>query len=101
MRLIFVAVGFRTDLGTANLIYLMVRKIKEKAENGDRCGMNKTDRKVLELLSKNGPLTLNEIAEKLDMKPKAVFRSLRRLFEKEMISSDPRTRKYFIEKGEQ
>ena len=63
--------------------------------------MSKTDRKILELLSKDGPLTLAEIAEKLDMKPKAVFRSLRRLFEKGEISSDPRTRKYFIEKDEQ
>jgi len=63
--------------------------------------LSKTDRKILELLSKDGPLTLAEIAEKLDMKPKAVFRSLRRLFEKGEISSDPRTRKYFIEKDEQ
>mgnify|MGYP000291761335 FL=1 len=63
--------------------------------------MNPTDRKILELLSKDGPLTLAEIAAKLDMKPKAVFRSLRRLFEKGEISSDPRTRKYFIERDEQ
>ena len=60
--------------------------------------MNKTDRRILDLLSENGPLTLYEIAERLNMKPKAVFRSLRRLFENEMISCDPRTRKYFIEK---
>ena len=61
--------------------------------------MSATDKKILELLSKDGPLTLAEIAEKLNMKPKSVFRSLRRLFEKGAISSDPRTRKYFIEKG--
>jgi len=63
--------------------------------------LNPTDRKILELLSREGPLTLAEIAEKLDMKPKAVFRSLRRLFEKGEISSDPRTRKYSIERGGQ
>ena len=63
--------------------------------------MSKTDKRILELLGKNGPLTLAEIAEKLNMKPKAVFRSLRRLFEKGAISSDPRTRRYFIEKNEQ
>jgi len=63
--------------------------------------MSKTDKRILDLLSENGPLTLAEIAEKLDMKPKAVFRALRRLFEKGMISSDPRTRKYFIEEDEQ
>jgi len=59
--------------------------------------LNKTDRRILELLKEEGPLTLAEIAVKLDMKPKAVFRALRRLFEKEMISSDPRTRRYSIE----
>jgi len=63
--------------------------------------VSKTDKRILDLLNENGPLTLAEIAEKLDMKPKTVFRALRRLFEKGMISSDPRTRKYFIEENEQ
>jgi len=75
---------------------MILNKIKVKMEMSGR--LSKTDRKILELLSKDGPLTLNEIAEKLNMKPKAVFRSLRRLFEKEMIFSDPKTRKYHIEK---
>ncbi|RLG95726.1 hypothetical protein DRO37_01460 [Candidatus Bathyarchaeota archaeon] len=68
-------------------------------ENGADGNLNKTDRRILDLLSQNGPLTLYEIAERLNMKPKAVFRSLRRLFENDMISCNPRTRKYFIEKG--
>jgi len=63
--------------------------------------LNKTDKKILELLGKNGPLTLVEIAEKLDMKPKVVFRALRRLFEKGAISNDPKTRRYFLEGDEQ
>ena len=66
--------------------------------NGADGNLNKTDRRILDLLSQNGPLTLYEIAERLNMKPKAVFRSLRRLFENEMISCDPRTRRYFIER---
>jgi len=59
--------------------------------------LNKTDKRILDLLSRNGPLTLYEIAEKLELKPKTVFRSLRKLFENEMISSDPKTRRYSIE----
>ena len=61
--------------------------------------LNKTDKRILDLLSRNGPLTLYEIAERLELKPKTVFRSLRKLFENEMISSDPKTRRYSIEEG--
>ena len=82
------------DLHTTNLIYWL-RRVKRNGADGN---LNKTDRRILDLLSQNGPLTLYEIAERLNMKPKAVFRSLRRLFENEMISCDPRTRRYFIEK---
>jgi DNA-binding Lrp family transcriptional regulator len=63
--------------------------------------LSKTDKRIIELLSENGPLTLAEISERLEMKPKAVFRALRRLFEKGVISSDPATRRYFIENDEQ
>jgi len=63
-------------------------------------GLSKTDKKILELLERNGPLTLSEIAERLNMKPKSVFRALRRLFERGAISSDSRTRTYFIEENE-
>ncbi|MCD6592759.1 winged helix-turn-helix transcriptional regulator [Candidatus Bathyarchaeota archaeon] len=63
--------------------------------------LNKTDKRILDLLNRDGPLTLYEIAEKLEMKPKTVFRSLRKLFENEMISSDPKTRRYSIEREEE
>jgi len=62
--------------------------------------LSKTDKRILELLERDGPLTLAEIAERLNMKPKSVFRALRRLFEKGDISSDPRTRTYFIEENQ-
>ena len=63
--------------------------------------LNRTDKRILDLLNRDGPLTLYEIAEKLEMKPKTVFRSLRKLFENEMISSDPKTRRYSIEREEE
>jgi len=62
--------------------------------------LNKTDKRILDLLNRDEPLTLYEIAEKLDLKPKTVFRSLRKLFENDLISSDPRTRRYSIEREE-
>jgi DNA-binding IclR family transcriptional regulator len=60
--------------------------------------MGKTEDKVLQLLNDSGPLTLAEIAEKLDKKPKAAFRSLRKLFNKGEINTDPRTRRYALAK---
>ena len=62
--------------------------------------MNKLDEQVLKLLSESGPLTLVEIADKLDKKPKAIFKSLRRLIESESIDRDPKSRTYFIKKAE-
>jgi predicted transcriptional regulator len=58
--------------------------------------LNKTDKLVVETL-KNGELTLQEIADQTGEKPKKIFKSLRKLFEKEMI--DTKNRKYkLIEK---
>ena len=62
--------------------------------------MSKLDEQVLKTLSESGPLTLVEIAEKLDKKPKALFKSLRKLFEGESIDHDQKTRKYFVKKAE-
>jgi DNA-binding Lrp family transcriptional regulator len=62
--------------------------------------LSKLDEQVLKLLSESGPLTLVEIAEKLDKKPKAIFSSLRRLFEGESIDRDTKTRTYFVKKAE-
>lgn len=55
--------------------------------------LNKTDQQVLSAL-KNAQteLTLQEIAEKTGEKPKKIFRSLRKLFENELITT--KARKY-------
>ena len=58
--------------------------------------MAKLDEDVETLLKTSPPLTLAEIAEKLGKPEKAVFRALRRLFEKEIISCE--NRKYAIAK---
>jgi len=60
--------------------------------------MGKTEDRILRLLEDGTPLTLNEISEKLGMKPKTVFRSLRKLFEEGKIFSDPKTSRYTLEK---
>jgi DNA-binding IclR family transcriptional regulator len=57
--------------------------------------MGKIDNEILKLLNET-PLTLIEIAEKLEKKPKVVFRSLRKLFQKGKIGNDPRTRRYML-----
>lgn len=62
--------------------------------------MNKLDEQVLQVLRESEPLTLVEIAEKLNEKPKAVFASLRRLFENNDIETDHKTRQYFPAKKE-
>jgi predicted transcriptional regulator len=53
--------------------------------------LNKTDQLVVEAL-KSGELTLQQIADKTGEKPKKVFRSLRKLFENELV--DTNARKY-------
>jgi len=55
--------------------------------------LNKTDEIIVSTLKKEGKgLTLQEIAEKTGESEKKVFRSLRKLFENEMI--DTKERKY-------
>ena len=53
--------------------------------------LNKTDQLVIDAL-KDGELTLQEIADKTGETPKKIFRSLRKLFEKELV--DTNARKY-------
>ncbi|MEM1581789.1 MAG: ArsR family transcriptional regulator [Candidatus Bathyarchaeia archaeon] len=60
--------------------------------------MGKLEDDILNLLSESEPLTLMEIAEKLNKRPKMVFRSLRKLFEEGKISCDIKTRRYTIER---
>lgn len=57
--------------------------------------MGKTENQILQLLE-DSPSTLVEIADKLDKKPKAVFKSLRKLFEAGRIIVDPETRQYSL-----
>ncbi len=59
--------------------------------------MGKLDKPVLELLKESSqPLTLAEIAQKLNKPEKTVFKTLRRLFETGQITT--RGRQYTIEK---
>jgi len=59
--------------------------------------LGKLDKPVLDLLkSSPQPLTLAEISEKLDKSEKAVFRTLKRLFEKGQIET--KGRQYTIAK---
>lgn len=53
--------------------------------------LNKTDQLIVEAL-KSGELTLQEIADKTGEKPKKIFKSLRKLFENELV--DTNARKY-------
>ncbi len=52
--------------------------------------LNKTDELVIAALKKGGELTLQEIAEETGEPSKKVFKSLRKLFENEMISTNAR-----------
>ena len=53
--------------------------------------LGKLDKVVLELLQNSSePLTLAEIAQRLDKPEKAVYRTLKRLFEKGKINSKGR-----------
>lgn len=54
--------------------------------------LNKTDEKVVAALKESGELTLQEIAEKTSETSKKVFKSLKKLFENELI--DTNARKY-------
>jgi len=60
--------------------------------------MGKLEKEIIDLLSMSEPLTLLEISERLNRRPKAVFKALRKLFEEGKISCDVRTRKYALEK---
>ena len=51
--------------------------------------LNKTDQLVIDAL-KSGELTLNELADKTGETPKKVFKSLRKLFENELIETNAR-----------
>ena len=54
--------------------------------------LNKTDKLVVDALKEGGELTLQEIADKTGETSKKGFKSLRKLFENEMV--DTNARKY-------
>jgi DNA-binding IclR family transcriptional regulator len=54
--------------------------------------LNNTDELIIAALKEGRELTLQELAEKTGESPKKVFRSLRKLFENELI--DTNARKY-------
>ena len=60
--------------------------------------LNKTDQLVMNTLkTENKVLTLQEIADKTGEKPKKLFKSLRKLFENELIETT--ARKYKLVAG--
>jgi DNA-binding IclR family transcriptional regulator len=63
--------------------------------------MAKPEDQILQLLKNEDALTLTEIAEKLDKKPKMVFKLLRKLFESNEINCDPKTRHYTLSKKDE
>ena len=52
--------------------------------------LNKTDELVITALKEGKELALQEIADKTGEKPKKVFKSLRKLFENELIETNAR-----------
>ena len=52
--------------------------------------LNKTDQLVIDALKEGGELTLQEITDKTGEKPKKVFKSQRKLFENELITTNAR-----------
>jgi predicted transcriptional regulator len=54
--------------------------------------LNKTDEQVITTLKEGGELTLQELSEKTGESSKKVFKSLRKLFEHELIET--KARKY-------
>ncbi|MEM2099126.1 MAG: winged helix-turn-helix domain-containing protein [Candidatus Bathyarchaeia archaeon] len=52
--------------------------------------LSKTDEKVIAALKDSGELTLKEISEKTGESPKKVFKSLRKLFENEIVDTEAR-----------
>ena len=59
--------------------------------------LNKTDQLILSTLKTEGKeLTLQEIADKTGETPKKIFKSLRKLFENELIETNARKYKLIV-----
>jgi len=57
--------------------------------------MAKIHKQILALLSEK-PMTLVEIAEKLEYKEKKVFNALKKLFSDDKVNSNAKTREYYL-----
>ena len=55
-----------------------------------------TNKQILQLLEDGSSLTLMEISDMIEKKPKTVFKALRKLFTKEKIKCDSKTRRYSL-----
>ena len=61
--------------------------------------MGKVEKQIISVLENSKkPLSLVEIADQIGKPPKTVFKSLRKLFEKEKINFDAKNRQYTIAK---
>ena len=60
--------------------------------------LNKTDEQVIATLKEGGELTLQELSEKTGETSKKVFKSLRKLFEHELIETNARKYKLSTKK---
>jgi uncharacterized membrane protein len=69
-----------------------MRHNKEKMQEANgMVKLNKTDEKVVAALKAEGSeLTLQELADKTGESPKKIFRSLRKLFENEIVETQAR-----------
>ena len=80
------------------MVYRKIEKAKKAITHGWQevaekiMKLNKIDKNVLAALKEDGELTLQEISEKTGETSKKVFKSLRKLFEKELIET--KARKY-------
>ena len=61
--------------------------------------MGKTEDQIVDVMQKSGkPMTLVEIAEQVGKPPKKVFGPMRKLFEKEVVKCDIKSRTYQLNK---
>ncbi len=60
--------------------------------------LNKNDEMIIAALKQNKEMTLAEICEKTGLTGKKVFKSLRKLFESEMIDSNARKYRFLTDK---
>jgi predicted transcriptional regulator len=70
------------------------KPLNTQPRGGGKCKvkLNKTDEKVIAALKESGELALQEISDKTGETSKKVFKSLRKLFEHELIET--KARKY-------